>query len=63
MDVVDGLGFDGELIVVAAQGEPMHIFSGQLLGERRSIRGWTVGRQKLHRKKRLILVFFPELCR
>ena len=41
-DVVDGLGFDGELIVVAAQGEPMQVFSGQLLGERRSIRGWTV---------------------
>ena len=41
-NVVDGLGFDGELIVVAAQGEPMQVFSGQLLGERRSIRGWTV---------------------
>lgn len=41
-DVVEGLGFDGELIVVAAQGEPMQVFSGQLLGERRSIRGWSV---------------------
>ncbi|HYA61146.1 MAG TPA: alcohol dehydrogenase [Candidatus Acidoferrum sp.] len=40
-DVVDGLGFDGELIIVAAQGEPIHVFPGQLLGERRSIRGWT----------------------
>jgi len=40
-DVVDGLGFDGELIIVAAQGEPIHVFPGQLLGGRRSIRGWT----------------------
>ena len=40
-DVIDGLGFDGELIIVAAQGEPIHVFPGQLLGGRRSIRGWT----------------------
>ncbi|HXY87520.1 MAG TPA: alcohol dehydrogenase [Candidatus Acidoferrales bacterium] len=40
-DVVDGLGLDGELIIVAAQGEPIHVFPGQLLGQRRSIRGWA----------------------
>ena len=42
-EVINGLGFDGQLIVVAAPGEPMQISPGQLLGERLSIRGW-VGR-------------------
>ncbi|MGA9048316.1 MAG: alcohol dehydrogenase, partial [Dehalococcoidia bacterium] len=39
--VINGLGFDGQLIVVAAPGEPMQISPGQLLGRRLSIRGWT----------------------
>jgi len=46
-DVVDGLGFDGELTIVAAQGESIHVFPGQLLGERRSIRGWTARPAKI----------------
>ncbi|MGA2158263.1 MAG: alcohol dehydrogenase catalytic domain-containing protein [Dehalococcoidia bacterium] len=39
--IIDGLGLDGQLIVVAAPGEPMQISPGQLLGPRLSIRGWT----------------------
>jgi D-arabinose 1-dehydrogenase-like Zn-dependent alcohol dehydrogenase len=49
-DVIDGLGFDGELIVVAAQGEPMQVFSGQLLGERRRYVAGLSDRQKKCRK-------------
>ena len=41
-DVVNGLGFEGELIVVAYPVEPIRAFAWQLLGERRSIKGWTV---------------------
>ena len=41
-DVVNGLGFEGELIVVAYPVEPLRAFAWQLLGERRSIKGWTV---------------------
>jgi D-arabinose 1-dehydrogenase-like Zn-dependent alcohol dehydrogenase len=41
-DVVNGLGFEGELIVVAYPGEPIQAFAWQMLGERRSIKGWTV---------------------
>lgn len=40
-ELVNGLGFDGQLIVVAAQGEPIQVSPGELLGERRSIRGWV----------------------
>jgi D-arabinose 1-dehydrogenase-like Zn-dependent alcohol dehydrogenase len=40
-EVVNGLGVDGQLIIVAAPGEPLQIIPGQLLGGRRSIRGWT----------------------
>ncbi len=39
--VINGLGFDGQLIVVAAPGEPLQISPGQLLGGRLSVRGWT----------------------
>ena len=41
-DIVNGLGFEGELIVVAYPGDPIQAFAWQLLGERRSIKGWTV---------------------
>jgi propanol-preferring alcohol dehydrogenase len=40
-EVINGLGFDGQLIVVAGQGEPIQVSPGQLLHGRRSIRGWT----------------------
>ncbi len=40
-ELVNGLGFDGQLIVVAWQGEPMQISPGQLLGGRRSVQGWV----------------------
>lgn len=39
--VVNGLGFDGSLIIVAWLSEPIQIIPGVLLGGRRSIRGWT----------------------
>ena len=41
-DAVNGLGFEGELILVAYPSEPIQAFAWQLLGERRSIKGWTV---------------------
>ncbi|HMF34765.1 MAG TPA: alcohol dehydrogenase [Candidatus Lokiarchaeia archaeon] len=46
-DVVNGLGFDGLLLIVAWPSEPMQIIPGMLNGGRRSIRGWTarVGRE------------------
>ncbi|MCX5997352.1 MAG: alcohol dehydrogenase [Chloroflexi bacterium] len=44
--VINGLGFDGQLIVVAASGEPMQFTPGQLLGGRGSIRGWIAGPAK-----------------
>ena len=42
--LVKGLGFEGQLIIVSAAGEPMQIFAGQLFGGRRSIKGWVAGR-------------------
>ncbi len=42
-DVINGLCFDGQVIIVAGQGEPMQVVPGQLLGGRRSIRGWVSG--------------------
>jgi D-arabinose 1-dehydrogenase-like Zn-dependent alcohol dehydrogenase len=42
-DVINGLGWDGQVIIVAGQGEPMQVPPGQLLGGRRSIRGWVSG--------------------
>lgn len=41
--VVGGLGSGGELIIVAAPGDPIEVFAGQLMGGSRSIRGWTSG--------------------
>lgn len=45
-ELVNGLGFDGQLIVVAWQGESMQFSPGQLLSKRRSIRGWVAGHTK-----------------
>jgi D-arabinose 1-dehydrogenase-like Zn-dependent alcohol dehydrogenase len=39
--LIDGLAQDGQLLIVAWQSEPMQISPWQLLGERRSVRGWT----------------------
>jgi D-arabinose 1-dehydrogenase-like Zn-dependent alcohol dehydrogenase len=39
--LINGLGPDGQLIIVAWSNEPMQISPWQLLGGRRSIKGWT----------------------
>jgi D-arabinose 1-dehydrogenase-like Zn-dependent alcohol dehydrogenase len=44
--LVNGLGFDGQLIIVAAPSEPMQIHPGQLFQGRRSVRGWVGSRQE-----------------
>jgi D-arabinose 1-dehydrogenase-like Zn-dependent alcohol dehydrogenase len=40
-ELINGLGLDGQMIIVAAPRDPMQIHPGQLLQGRRSIRGWT----------------------
>jgi D-arabinose 1-dehydrogenase-like Zn-dependent alcohol dehydrogenase len=39
--IINGLGFDGQLIIVSAPGEPMVIPPGQLLWGRHSVQGWV----------------------
>lgn len=39
----DGLGVDGQLLVVAADPQPLTISPLQLIGQRRSIQGWPSG--------------------
>ena len=39
--LVDGLGFDGKLIIVAGIEGPIQIYGHQLLSGRRSIQGWV----------------------
>jgi len=39
--LINGLGPDGQMIIVAWSNEPMQISSWQLLGGRRSVKGWT----------------------
>jgi D-arabinose 1-dehydrogenase-like Zn-dependent alcohol dehydrogenase len=39
--LINGLCPDGQLIIVAWQNEPMQISPWQLLGGRRSVKGWT----------------------
>jgi len=39
--LINGLGFEGELIIVSAPGEPMQIYPWQLFRGRHSIKGWT----------------------
>ncbi len=41
--VVDGLGPDGELVVVGVDQEPIRVTPLALVGHRRSIRGWPSG--------------------
>jgi propanol-preferring alcohol dehydrogenase len=42
----DGLGPNGELIIVAGSGDPMDVSPVQFLNGRRTIRGWTSGQAK-----------------
>ncbi len=42
-DVIGGLGRDGNLLVVAASGEPIEVSPMQLIQQRRSITGWPSG--------------------
>jgi propanol-preferring alcohol dehydrogenase len=42
----DGLGPNGELIIVAGSGDPMDLSPAQFLNGRRTIRGWTSGQAK-----------------
>lgn len=41
--LVGGLGVDGQLLVVAAAMEPIQVTALELLGRRRSVRGWFSG--------------------
>jgi D-arabinose 1-dehydrogenase-like Zn-dependent alcohol dehydrogenase len=41
--VVDGLGQDGQLLVVGAAAAPIHISPFQLIPGRRSVAGWPSG--------------------
>ena len=44
--LVDGLGVNGKLMVVAATGEPIEVSPFQLIGGRKSIQGWPSGDAK-----------------
>ncbi|GAB2770793.1 alcohol dehydrogenase [Salinimicrobium soli] len=44
--VVDGLGIDGKLLMVAATGEPIEVSPMQLLMGRKSLSGWPSGTAK-----------------
>ncbi|WP_407306513.1 zinc-binding dehydrogenase [Desulfosporosinus sp. SB140] len=39
--LINGLGFDGKLVIVAGVEGPIQVFGGQLLHGRRSIQGWV----------------------
>jgi propanol-preferring alcohol dehydrogenase len=39
--LINGLGFDGKLLIVAGVNGPIQVFGGQLLHGRRSIQGWV----------------------
>lgn len=41
--VINGLGVNGQLVVVGATGEPVKVAPGQLIGGRKSIQGWASG--------------------
>jgi alcohol dehydrogenase, propanol-preferring len=45
--LINGLCFDGQIIIVAAPSEPMQFFPGQLFQGRRSIRGWVASRSEV----------------
>lgn len=42
-NVVDGLGIDGKLLMVAATGDPIQVSPMQLLQARKSVAGWPSG--------------------
>jgi alcohol dehydrogenase, propanol-preferring len=44
--LVNGLGFEGQLIIVAGQGGPIQVDTGALLRGKRSIKGWVGGRAR-----------------
>jgi alcohol dehydrogenase, propanol-preferring len=44
--VINGLGYDGELIIVSAPSEPIQLFPWQLFQGRRSIKGWVASRSE-----------------
>jgi D-arabinose 1-dehydrogenase-like Zn-dependent alcohol dehydrogenase len=44
--LIDGLGVDGELIVVGASPDPIAVTPFQLIGQRRAIQGWPSGTAK-----------------
>lgn len=39
--LINGLGFDGKLVIVAGVEGPIQVFGGQLLQGRRSVQGWV----------------------
>jgi D-arabinose 1-dehydrogenase-like Zn-dependent alcohol dehydrogenase len=41
--LIDGLGVGGQLLVVGASADPISVTPIQLIGKRRSIRGWPSG--------------------
>ncbi|NIO03084.1 MAG: alcohol dehydrogenase catalytic domain-containing protein [Proteobacteria bacterium] len=45
-DLVNGLGRNGKIVVVAATGEPMEVSPLQLIPGRKSIQGWPSGHAK-----------------
>ena len=44
--MVDGLGANGTLLVVAAPGEPVMVNAITLIGKRASVQGWPSGTAK-----------------
>ena len=45
-DLMNGLGRDGKILVVAAFSDTVQVNAGQLIGERHSIQGWPSGTSK-----------------
>jgi D-arabinose 1-dehydrogenase-like Zn-dependent alcohol dehydrogenase len=41
--LIDGLGFDGTLLVVGASPEPIEVNAFHIIGQRRGVRGWPSG--------------------
>lgn len=44
--MVDGLGANGKLLIVAAPGEPVMVNAITLIGKRASVQGWPSGTAK-----------------
>jgi alcohol dehydrogenase, propanol-preferring len=45
--LIGGLGYEGQLVIVAAPREPLPVMAGQLFQGRRSIRGWVASRAEV----------------